>query len=177
MNVPIEEDECRGVRKFALVGLLVAVATVFFLFDPLLNCLRSVTGQPRTWVRQSSPMRTQLQNVWRQWKEDDLSISADVQSIARIIRSELAPGANDDAVRQHVRKHFQKADFQPLGARKETVYWIDAYGIEGGLFHRMEVLQVWYISDQGRFVRAELQMRVPKAADLRSIDLTRAAPD
>jgi len=117
-------------------------------------------------------MRTPLQKVWSQWGQDGLSGSADVQSIAKIVRGELQPGASDDAVRQHVRKHFRDADFHPMGARKETVYWIAAYGVRGSFFHDMRVLQVWYISYQGRFLRAELQMEVPKAADLRSIDLS-----
>ncbi len=156
-------------KSIALIGFALGVGIAVLFFKPLSIAYCELTGTPQNWIKRSSPLRSPIRDVWRQWDAGEVVDSDAVKTISEIVNLELPIGSSDEQVRKHIRSHFERVNFQPIGARIELAYHQDAYGTTYP--HKDALLEVWYISDMNRFIRAEIHMGRVKGGDLHFIAL------
>ncbi len=155
--------------SIALSGVALGVGIAVLFFKSLSIAYCELTGTPQTWLKRSSPLRSPIRDVWRQWDAGGVADSDAVKTIAEIINRELHVGSSDEEVRKHIRSHFERVSFHPMGARKELAYHENACGATYP--HKDALLKFCYISDKNEFIRAEIHMRRFKGSDMHYIAL------
>ena len=158
-----------GRKTIALISVTLFAGLIVVFFKPLSIAYCELTGSPQSWIKRSSPLRSPIQGVWKNWGSDGLAESDAVKEIAKIINRELPPGSDDESVRAHIRSHFDRPDFHPMGARMETAYHQDAHGATYP--HESASLEVWYVSYKNEFIRAEIHMGRFKGGDMHYVAL------
>ena len=137
------------------ISALLIGGTIYFQ-EGIASLYYAITAREHSFVKRSSPLRKPLEEVWNQWKMDDQSRSPAASLIEETIARELPVGSNGVELYRHFRRHFKRASVHVGGYPPETIYSIDCYGTEG--LSGMEVLQLLYLSQDDKFLGAELRV-------------------